>query len=53
MIDEKVNDAIKQHAKKVTWQQDQVAKETSEIGESYASQKDASVTYSKPYNKIS
>ncbi|KAK3105048.1 hypothetical protein FSP39_016060 [Pinctada imbricata] len=53
MIDEKVGDAIKQHAKKVTWQRDQAIKEEKEIGKSYTSEKDASVTFSKPYDQTS
>ncbi|VDI55172.1 ATPase family AAA domain-containing protein 3A/B [Mytilus galloprovincialis] len=44
MIDERVQDTIKQHAKKVTWHEDQDSKAKEHLGSAYASIKDASVT---------
>ena len=46
MIDERVMDTVKQHAKKVTWQLEQDVKSTEQLGKSYTSAKDASVTHS-------
>ena len=49
MIDEKVNDAVEQHQKKVLWQQEQGVKEEIEIGKSYVSGKaDSPTILSKP-----
>lgn len=48
MIDERVMDSVKQHAKKVTWQLEQDVKSTEQLGKSYTSAKDASVTHSPP-----
>ncbi|KAJ8320477.1 hypothetical protein KUTeg_002064 [Tegillarca granosa] len=47
MIDEKVNDAVKQHQQKVDWQKDHDKKITSELGTSYQSEKDASTAFTK------
>lgn len=47
MIDEKVNDAVKQHQQKVDWQKDQDKKITSELGTAYQSEKDASTAFTK------
>jgi hypothetical protein len=39
MIDERVMDTVKQHAKKVTWQLEQDVKSTEQLGKSYTKQK--------------
>lgn len=44
MIDERVQDSIKQHIKKVKWQEEQDAKSKEQLGSGYTSIKDASVT---------
>ena len=52
MIDEKVEDSVHQHAKKVNWQQEQEAVINKDTGPAYISQKAASMVL-PPFDKSS
>ncbi|XP_022344766.1 ATPase family AAA domain-containing protein 3-like [Crassostrea virginica] len=51
MIDDRVNDAIRQHKKKDLWQHEQEEKEEQELGTAYTSEKDLAADLLSPQSK--
>eukprot|EP00105_Crassostrea_gigas_P014828 XP_011431633.1 PREDICTED: ATPase family AAA domain-containing protein 3 [Crassostrea gigas] len=51
MIDDRVNDAVRQHKKKDLWQNEQEVKEEQELGAAYTSEKDRAADITPPQSK--
>lgn len=51
MINDRVNDAIRQHKKKDMWQHEQAVKEELELGAAYTSEKDMAADLTAPQTK--
>lgn len=51
MIDDRVNDAVRQHKKKDLWQNEQEVKEEQELGTAYTSEKDRAADITSPQSK--
>lgn len=51
MIDDRVNDTVRQHKKKDLWQNEQEVKEEQELGTAYTSEKDRAADITPPQSK--
>lgn len=51
MIDDRVNDTVRQHKKKDLWQYEQEVKEEQELGTAYTSEKDRAADITSPQSK--
>lgn len=51
MIDDRVNDTVRQHKKKDLWQNEQEVKEEHELGTAYTSEKDRAADITSPQSK--
>lgn len=51
MIDDRVNDTVRQHKKKDLWQNEQEVKEEQELGTAYTSEKDRAADITSPQSK--